>query len=467
VASSLALKRRTILGLALLSATLLLLAACGGEDSAAPTPTGPTPDATVTLPPFDTTITPTPLPPETAYRLIYREFGIEEDTIWKVLPSNPSDREQLAVIPHRSDWGIVPSLSPDGKRLAYVTFPENAIDRNSQAEAYVLDFDDGETRLVAEGVDLQFRPLWTPDLGLFYLRRIVQIEQDVRVLQVLVPPADEEEEENENGDPEPTAGGEGEGQDGEEEEPEPRAILQADISDILTFIPLGFADDDETMYFVQVQGGTGGGTLLGSYAPATFQAVATATAEAQATATAVVPTLAPPISPSPLTSFLVQLSDQIARDYHLSPDSTKLVFLAQEFAEGRIINRAFIADLVGRTVDPLPAEGLMGGDILRPLWHPGGSSITVGTLPSGAGPAPVALVPLDGEPPSFLPGPEIGFDIPLSWAPDGSYLAVASSESSSLVDPGKRLLVLVAPTGHRLIVAEGPDVEVVGWVTDE
>jgi hypothetical protein len=35
------------------------------------------------------------------------------------------------------------------------------------------------------------------------------------------------------------------------------------------------------------------------------------------------------------------------------------------------------------------------------------------------------------------------------------------------VDPGKRLLVLVAPTGHRLIVAEGPDVEVVGWVTDE
>jgi hypothetical protein len=138
----------------------------------------------------------------------------------------------------------------------------------------------------------------------------------------------------------------------------------------------------------------------------------------------------------------------------------------QELVEGQFLSRAFVADLVGKNVAPLPAQGLAGDD-LRPLWHPDGARVSLGLLPSGGEPGAVALVPLDGGPPSFLPPPDVGFDVPLSWEPDGIYLAVTSFDGQSLANPGTPRLVLVAPTGHRLTVAEGVEVELVGWLKEE
>ena len=73
----------------------------------------------------------------------------------------------------------------------------------------------------------------------------------------------------------------------------------------------------------------------------------------------------------------------------------------------------------------------------------------------------MALVAVDGGAPSFLAPHDSGFDVPLSWAPDGSYLALISRDSA---DPGKRLLVFVSASGERVAVAAGVDVLVVGWV---
>lgn len=406
-----------------LALVLLTLAACGGGDSS-PT-ASPSPTSSLPTPLGSPTVTPTPPPPSTPYRFLYREFGREQDTIWRVLPSDPSQREEMAVIPHRADWGIVPSLSPDGKRLAYLTLPERAVDRGSEAEAYILDLESGQTELIAQGVDLQLRPLWSPDGELLYLRRIAQMEREVTILQVQVPGA------------------------GEEQDSRIEPILKADLSDVLTFIPIGFADDERSMYFVQISAGSGGGTLLGAYAPATA------------------PAPLPPPSPTPQATFVVHLSDQIARDYDLSPDSKRLSFLVQELIEGQLLFRAFVADLVGGIVEPLPTEGLQSGGHLRPLWRPDGSRISVGLLPSPGEPGAVALLPLDGGVPSFLPPPDLGFDVPLSWAPDGSYLAVTSFDGESLDNRGRARLVLVAPSGQRINVAEGVDVEVVGWVKAE
>lgn len=397
---------------------LLALAACGGGS---PLPTG-SPTS-----PIAGGGTPTPLPPTTPYLLLYRQFGREQDTIWRVLPSDPSQREAIAVIPHRLDWGIIPSLSPDGKRLAYLTLPEGAVDRSSQAEAYILDLESGKTELIAQGIDLQLRPLWSPDGELLFLRRIVA-DQEVTILQVQVSGV-EDQQGTEEGLIEP--------------------VLKADLSDVLALIPIGFADDERSVYYAQIGAGSAGGTLVGAFAPAASDGP-------------------PAASPSPQVTFVVSLSeDQIARDYGLSPDANQLTFLVQELVGGRLVFRTFVADLVARSVARLSTEGLGTADHLRPLWHPDGSRISVGLLPSRGDPGAVALVPPDGGAPSFLPSPERGFDVPLSWAPDGSYLAVTSFDGASVLDPGEARLVLVAPSGQRIRVADGPDVEVVGWVQTE
>ncbi len=389
------------------------------------------------------TVTPIPPAPQTPYRFLYREFGREQDIIWRVVPSDPTQREQLAVIPHRADWGIIPSLSPDGQLLAYTSFPEGAADRSLQSEAYVLDLSKAKTELIAKSVDLRFRPLWSPDGKLLFLRR--NFQQEVAILM-----ADLTRKEDETPTPGP-----------DEDSRRVTAILRANLGSVQSFIPIGFAHDKRSLYFVQIQGpGSGGGTVLGAYAPATIEALATATAVAAPGAEAP--------SPTPQTRFVLTLSkEQIAQDYNLSPDSRKLTFLVQQLIEGKFLFRAFVADLVDNSVVTLPAEGLAAGDHLRPLWHPDGTRITVGLLPASREPGPVALVPLDGGPPSFLPPPDVGFDLPLSWGPDGTYLAVTSFEGQSFANPGKARLVLIAPTGHRVTVAEGVDVEVVGWVKEE
>lgn len=426
---------------------------------------------TVTPPgPGEGTVTPTPPAPETEYWLVYREFGAQQDTVWRVSPQDPANRQQVAVIAHSDGCGTRASLSPDGRLLAYTVQPPGTpcLPENSTAHAHIIDLLRKEDEKVAEGVDLRFTPLWAPDGGLLYLRRYAGAEflsADVSILRVKVqrkaPPGKET--------PEPASPA-----------PTPQdlvtVILQDKVSTVLSFIPIGFAGDKKTMYFIQVQGGTTVATLAGAYAPATTEAVATAEAEAAATATALASetataggtveagaTIVPPVTPTPPASFVVKLSDQLISDPDLSPDGSRLAFVAQELVEGEPLDRVFVADLVGKTVGPLASGELPPGHHLSPVWHPDGQRIAVGTLPQGAEPGSIALVPVAGGPPSFLTPPAAGFDRPVSWSPDGKFLAVYSYTGQSLVNPGTARLELVAATGQRIPIAEGADVLAVGW----
>ena len=127
--------------------------------------------------------------------------------------------------------------------------------------------------------------------------------------------------------------------------------------------------------------------------------------------------------------------------------------------------RAFTADLAAKTAGVLPAEGLPPGDHFRPLWHPDGARLAIGLLPFGGETGAVALVPLAGGAPGFLPAPERGFDVPAAWAPDGSFLSVINYGGDSLANAGNPRIDLVAPTGQRAVVAEGAQFEVIGWFT--
>jgi len=261
------------------------------------------------------------------------------------------------------------------------------------------------------------------------------------------------------------------------------------VAHVLSFAPVGFSDDKRSMYFVQVEGGTGGGTLIGIYAPGSSEAVAQAEkqwadaqkaaddanrAAAAAAAAAGQPppadTVTPAPTPSPDVRFVVQISDGVAFDYSVSPDTHKVAYLDQQFVDGDILNRAYLADIIEATAAPLPAPGLDVGHHLRPAWYPDGR-LTVGVLPSAGGLGSLAMIALDGSSFTYLAQPDSGFDEPQLWAPDGSWLVVTHSAGTSLGNPGAQSLVLVSQTGQRVTVIGGADNSnadsVLGWVQPE
>jgi hypothetical protein len=267
-------------------------------------------------------------------------------------------------------------------------------------------------------------------------------------------------------------------------------VLRQHESDVQAYTPLGFDPDEATLYFIQIQGGTESGSYLGRYAPATGAAVATATAITVATATAIAeaaataaagtpaptPTPSPTPSPSPSPSptppplpgdvFLV-LTDQIGRDYALSPDASRLAFLVPGLVEGQFVTQIYIAVIDAKQVSPLESDALSAGDQVSPIWHPDGDKISFGRLPSGAGPGRVATLSLPGGEVTFLPPPQRGFDQPLSWSPDGKFLAVSSVPGDTIGNPGPPRLVFVSPAGQRPSAPEGAVFEPIGWVKEE
>ncbi len=460
-------------------ATIALVAAAGTlSDEPTPTPSpSPTPTPSPTPGPTPATPTPEPETPETAYQLVYREFGATEDVIWRALPADPEQRVELARIPHREGFGIKPSLSPDGTKLAYLSLPETARSaQSSEAEAFVLDLATQETAKVAEDVDLTFAPLWSPDGNWLYMRQLVGPEflaANVIVARAAVPPVGQVT-------PRPTR-------------PPFEEAFRESIGRVLNFIPVGFDRDEESMLFVEIRGGTRQGSLLGSFKPATTEALEEAWDEyvklleeiAEQESESPTPTPTPTPTPDPAatptpsptpfptpfweTKLVVEMSDQSTFDYDLSPGLDRLLYLAQEFTdEGVIANRAYWADVPGRNVQAVGTEGLPAGYHLRPLWHPDGERVTLGILPFDGGPSRVAVMQPDGSSAGFLAHDVSGFDEPRSWAPDGTWLAVSHSEGDSLANRGGVSLVLVAHTGLRVTVIEGADNatedSVLGWL---
>lgn len=434
----------------------VLLSSCGGGEDPEGSPTG-TPGSSTVIPIPMRTPTPTPVPPPdaTTYRFLYAEFGNETDTIWSIDPADPSDRVEVFAVPHKPGWAITATLSPDGDKIAYNVFPPQGLDSRTDAETYILDLESKQTTLVAQGVDLLIPPRWAPDAGLLFLRQ--NIGQDVAVILVDLTRVDE--------DP--------------DEPPPVRLALRQHISDVLTYVPIGVHPETATLYFVQVQGGTQSGTYLARYAPASGEVVATATAAAEATATpfaatatAAAQTATPVPGPSPtptptpalVGSDFMFLTEQTASEFELSPDASRLAFLDPQLVEGDFVFQTRVADIAASLVTPLDADGLPAGEHLRPTWHPDGDKISVGLLPSGGDPGRVATAPLGNGEVEFLPPPDRGFDMPLSWSPDGKFLAVLSFPGESVANSGLPRLVFVAPTGQRLPAPEGSEVQVVGWL---
>ena len=149
------------------------------------------------------------------------------------------------------------------------------------------------------------------------------------------------------------------------------------------------------------------------------------------------------------------LSDGFARDWQLSPDGTQLAYLAEAGGAG-IAFEARVLDLDGGAAEAAIARAPV--EQFSPIWDPGGV-LTVGRLGGDGAAARIA-----GGAASSLPKAGAGFDVPLSWSPDGSHLALRAFEGASLSDPGISHVVVMTQDGARRQLSDVSDVTVLGWL---
>jgi Tol biopolymer transport system component len=337
-------------------------------------------------------------------QLIYSEFSQNSDTIWTAAADNLSQRRAIATVGHAPEYGIFPSLSPDGHRIAYTVLPPDGgqADIAAPAEVWVMDGNGAGRRRLAVDADLPVTPVWAPDSGSLVFRRSVPRENAAGSFQLV-------------------------------------RITLAGVETVLVnadagLFPVGFSPDGATFYYVQL---SADGTNLGRVAAT-----------------------GGPAAP------VAHLSDDFARDWHLSPDGTRLAYLAPRDTGDRVSYSATVLDLGGDSAAPVlraASAMLSDADEFNPIWNPNGRDLTVGRLTSGSAGAPALQMAAAGVGAErSLAAPPRGFDVPLAWSADGGYLAVRFFEGSSVTNPG-RSWVMVVGGSKRQTVAATSDIEVLGW----
>lgn len=154
-------------------------------------------------------------------------------------------------------------------------------------------------------------------------------------------------------------------------------------------------------------------------------------------------------------------SDEIARDWQISPDGTSIAFLSPEPRAERVVYRASVVALdTGETI--ALAEANPDGEQYGPTWTPDGA-IAVGQEPLSTPSAPVALL-LQEAGTAGLPSPARGFDVPVAWSEGGAYLAARTFDGRNSADTGRESAVVIARSGERYPVSAPGEVILVGWL---
>ncbi|MEX2446254.1 MAG: hypothetical protein WD734_02855 [Dehalococcoidia bacterium] len=157
--------------------------------------------------------------------------------------------------------------------------------------------------------------------------------------------------------------------------------------------------------------------------------------------------------------LLLHASDEIARDWQLSPDGRALAYLAPEVSAERVVYRAHVVDLGGGTLSwPQVATE---GEHYGPTWTPEGA-LAVGQE-AATGAAPVALLQ-PGKSPGTLAPPERGFDVPVAWSSGGEYLAARTFDGANSTMPGRESAVVIGSDGQRFPLAAAGEIILMGWL---
>ncbi|HYM15761.1 MAG TPA: hypothetical protein VEZ14_09385 [Dehalococcoidia bacterium] len=330
------------------------------------------------------------------HRLLISEFGNTSDHIVAVNPDHTQQRTTIATIDHATGYGVFPVLAPDGKAIAYTALPANVANPAPDTPALVAVVDtQGHAQTLATDVDLLVPPVWAPDSRAVVVRKNTPEPNAAGTFQLLLL-----------------------GRDGS------RTTITTWSTAAL--FPIAFSPDGSKLYFATLNSA---GSDLYSVAP-------DGSAETK----------------------LAHLSDDVSRDWKLSPDGTTLAYsVAQGGPKPAIVTRTLnLAS--GAVADAVAASGPR--EELNPVWR--GGELTIASVnPHGGGDA--VAVGGAGQTQSIT-SHAASIDLPLAWSPDGSKLAVRSVQGASPADAGASHIELVDRTGGRERVSSQADVLIVGWL---
>ena len=119
--------------------------------------------------------------------LLISEFGEKADAIVAVDPADPAARTTIAEIDHAPGFGVFATLSPDGRSIAYTGLPAESArpSPGAPAEAAIVD-EDGEVSVLADDVDLLVAPIWTPDGASIVVRKNTPEENGAGSFELLL-----------------------------------------------------------------------------------------------------------------------------------------------------------------------------------------------------------------------------------------------------------------------------------------
>jgi hypothetical protein len=141
----------------------------------------------------------------------------------------------------------------------------------------------------------------------------------------------------------------------------------------------------------------------------------------------------------------VPLAPNVTRDWRVSPDGSAIAFIEASTTNGlRYFQRVLPLDAQGARAQ----VGAPTAPALGVAWAPGAATPTFGNEP-GQGGAGSARAQSTSE----------GFDIPLSYSPDGRLLAVQSWSGRSFDDAGTMRLALVSGSSRTVV----PATRMYGW----
>lgn len=161
--------------------------------------------------------------------------------------------------------------------------------------------------------------------------------------------------------------------------------------------------------------------------------------------------------------LILHASDDIARDWRLSPNGESLSYLEPQRSGERIVHRLRVIavnDGMERRVSGDPSSSV---EQFAPVWTPNGNAVTVGLEAYPALSSSAVTISLSGGE-QILAGPERGFDAPLGWSVDGRYLAARTFDGTSSFDPGRESFVVISADGSRRPIGSRGELIFLGWL---
>lgn len=336
-----------------------------------------------------------------AGRFIVSEYHGEETRLFSVSPANLSDRRPLLRIPHAPNWAPRVAVAPGGGKIAYVAVPPGATSPDREGTLWVVDLVQREPRRLAVRLDARGLPTWSPSGSRIAYMRISAS----------------------------MAGG-------------PQTVIEevdvatARLSEVATstrLFPVGYDRAGARLWFVRYERD---GAFLEWVDPATRAGGRTS-----------------------------RLGDGVARDFHVAPDGSSVIYLALGGTPARY--HAMVAPLGDGDARPL-LPSIPRTEDVGVAWRavPGGQALPVVGMTTGGRPAGAVLVAVPGGDAESVVRSTTGFDVPVAWAADGQLLLARTFTGATADEPGRESLTLIdGEGGRRAVTGDGP-LEFVGWVTD-